>query len=494
MLRPLPCWLLLLTAAPLFGQTLLYSDSLNQSTKGRRFGGEFVPGGGWRAVQPSDRLILELPRVAGDGSVFEMDIRNLNAPAQVDAPENHILGLWEHLYYSGGDASLPGMDCFVLYAGKKYPQFKLKYHTTGFARQEATYAPITTFDPDHTYKLRAEWRGGKFTVSLDGNAFYVQDTPALDAMDNVRYIHIGANWRSDSDPGTHVALQGPVYSNIRVHVTEADAGAPRNLRLIEKTPSSATLTWEPPANGSADTYHVYRSGQFAGSTSNPARFLDTRLADGVYSYTVRALAGGAGASPAESSPLRVAISDSLAIARSGTVKVDGDLAEKEWNIDRRVLKPLKGSSSAQVSFGSLHDTRNLYLALRIGGVADPDSARVELLFDSDNNGQPGLYANRKFDGHDLQVMLKLADSAISVRTSNGKDVPGAAARVLRSGSGYTAEIAIPWTLLGGTPRLIESAGFDLRFHDAAGLLGWSSEHLDPLITSAYGELKVMRTE
>jgi len=453
-------FLLALAAFSVYGETLplLFEDSLNGFTSGVRHGGEFVAGGGWRAVDNMDRLWLILPRAAGDGSYLEMDIRNLDVPAQIDLPENHMLGLWERPFASGGDANRPGMDCFVMFAGKKYPQFKLKYHTTGFARHETTYQPVVKFDPSRTYKLRIAWKDRKFTVAIDGKVFFEQVSPQMDPMERVAFVHIGANWQSQDPVYGHPALKGPIYSNVRVYAPVPPEGAPHDLRIMQTTPSSVTLTWAHPASGRPDRYIVQRDGQKIGETSNPAEFVDPRLPEGIYTYRVGVKAAGGPDDFRFSNEVRAYVVDNRITAAKGK------------NPAPRVLlsKPLSGKVAGEAKFGAAWDETNLYFVAQVEKANPEPGGTIEVSIDGNNNGAPALYAERKFDSHDRQYTIKL----------DGKS---------------KGALAIPWADLGVKPAGGMVVGLEVRYHqhDGAGnksIAGWSSEHLDPKITSAFGDL------
>lgn len=452
-------FLLLFLASFAYGQTptLLFEDPLNGSTRGVRYGGEFVAGGGWRAVDDMDRLWLMLPRAAGDGSYLEMDIRNLNVPAQIDLPENHMLGLWERPFASGGDASRPGMDCFVMFAGKKYPQFKLKYHTTGFARHETTYQPLAKFDPERTYKLRIAWKDRKFTVALDGKVFFDQISPQMDPMERVAFIHIGANWQGQDPVYGHPALKGPVYSNVKVYAPVPPEGAPTDLRIMQTTPSSVTLTWAAPPTGKSNRYVVQRGGKQIGETSNPAEFVDSRLPQGIYTYRVGAKEETGSDLPRFSNEVTAYVVDNRATAARGKSPIARAL----------LSKPLAGKVEGAARFGTAWDETNLYLVAEVDRVPRPGDA-IEVSIDGNNNGAPSLYAERKFDAHDRHYMVKL----------DGKS---------------KAALTIPWADLGVKPAGGMVVGLEVRYHQEDGpgkksITGWSSENLDPKITSAFGDL------
>ncbi|MCX8038191.1 MAG: hypothetical protein N3D11_14275 [Candidatus Sumerlaeia bacterium] len=491
-------------SAPTTGLRVLFEDPLNGSTKGKAYGGEFVTGGGWRATGLWDRLVIELPHAAGGVGSFEMDIRNLNIPQQVDQPENHFLGLAETMLFSGGDANLPAIDCFNMYAGQKYPQFKLKYHTGGFARHEGTVEPVEKYDPNHVYHLKVEWRERQFSVSLDGKPFYVQETPQTDPMDRVKFVRIGANWAREKPRGHGTALRGPVFSNVRVSGLVAESEfTPSDVRIQARTPNSLTLAWDEPAAGSPRVFEIYRNGGLVGKVHSNAVFLDARLPEGMHTYKVRGIyAKGTG----ESGAIRAWVVDNLLKAPAAAVApdLDGRLAEKQWRLSKQAFLPIAGASDNTVHFGALWDEKNLYLGIKVADarvIGRPENPRqadaIEILIDGNNNGAPSMYSERNFDEHDRLYLITPDNSALYMwqkgklaRVGNDSVLRYA---VTRSGDGYEAEMAIPWESLKLKAARGLVVGFDLRQYDNDGtdktaIVGWSSDLANPLITSAYGDL------
>jgi len=193
---------------------IVLNDPLSGKTSGKAEGGRFVQGGGWTPAGPKDRIVWELPEAMGDGCL-EIDIRNFDPPKQAKVQKSNFLGMWETLWKNGDDQGNPNRDQWGLRIGSNYPQFKLKIHTHDACRYEKSLAPIEGgFDPNHTYRFKAEWKEGRIVFSIDGREYLAWDSPVADPIDRFKYIHIGSDTQFDAGEGSAVA--GPIYSNLRI--------------------------------------------------------------------------------------------------------------------------------------------------------------------------------------------------------------------------------------------------------------------------------------
>lgn len=514
--RLLPAALGLLLVLPSLGVAapaadhVLFSDPLNGSSVGQVTGGKFLPGGGWQPIDKFDRIQIELPVAARDGSVFEVEIRNLDVPKQRDDGENFLLGLREHPNLSGGGANVPHADYFMIFAGTKYPQFKLKYHTHGFSHQEDVYAPIATFDPTHTYKLRVEWAAGRLAVSFDGKVFYEQRTPDSDRFDRVKFIQLGYLKGTNENRSFSALRNGPIYSNVRITTAVAPAPrAPRDLIVPQHTPA-AQLRWAPPANPAGLAHYlVFRDAQEIARVTGKTAYTDTPPHEAAFAYNVAAVyADGTRAFAAEPA-LVTRVERSLDAAR-GTAKIDGRLDEAGWKLSRRAARRLHGRPDNDVTFGALWDDTHLYLAAKVmdkslvrDSVHPTDDDAVEFLIDGDNNGEAGKWDARVFDAHDCQILVRWGDDAVFARRGPVKgplqQTPAAEAAAWPRAmaaipGGYVVEVAIPWKTLGVAPATGRKVGFDVRVHDdddggaADAASGWLSESQTATFTLAYGDI------
>ena len=97
--------------------------------------------------------------------------------------------------------------------------FKVLYHVNGVGKADL-WEPFKTFDPNHTYHLRVEWRDGRVTTWLDDRKIAFDGTfpaPAKGVSAGplkiglFNSLHIGTSAHT-GDEGTF----GPIYSNVKV--------------------------------------------------------------------------------------------------------------------------------------------------------------------------------------------------------------------------------------------------------------------------------------
>jgi parallel beta-helix repeat protein len=147
------------------------------------------------------------------------------------------------------------------------------------------------------------------------------------------------------------------------------------------------------------------------------------------------------------------------IANKATPVVDGDLEAGKWNLN----KSLSISPSCNLTFGALADAQYLYIGAKVldgdlvatpagGAVHDFDS--VELYFDGDNS------KGTTYGSGDTQLRVSWKAEDFVIADSNGvkralKNIEG----------GYTIEVAVPWSVLGISPKFGSSIGFDIAVKD-----------------------------
>jgi chitodextrinase len=100
----------------------------------------------------------------------------------------------------------------------------------------------------------------------------------------------------------------------------AGPSAPTALGATAQSPSSISLSWGAPNNGTADSYHVFRAGSEVGVVDGSTRtYLDTGLTDATaYTYTVKAVDLAGNASP-DSNSASATTPDGTAPAAPGNV-------------------------------------------------------------------------------------------------------------------------------------------------------------------------------
>lgn len=157
---------------------------------------------------------------------------------------------------------------------------------------------------------------------------------------------------------------------------------------------------------------------------------------------------------------------------NGTPPVIDQNIEAVWasapvkNIDQVVL----GSRPADYAgkWRALYDNSNLYLLVEVsdatrindsGGSWWEDDV-VEIFIDGNNS------KGTSYDGlNDFQFGFRWNDNTIHTGSNSVTNITGINFRMYASGSGYTAEIAIPWTTIGATPAIGKAIGIDVQIDD-----------------------------
>ncbi|MEK0316139.1 sugar-binding protein [Cohnella sp. 56] len=174
--------------------------------------------------------------------------------------------------------------------------------------------------------------------------------------------------------------------------------------------------------------------------------------------------------------------------------IDGELNEAGWTVNNRVEKMITGTSDNNLTFGSMWDDDNLYVAVKVLDVdLKNDSAQayqddsVELYIDGDNS-RGAVYGT---DDH--QITLGWHDTELSV----GGDIAGIQFAQHDITGGFTVEFAIPWSGIGIDPPVSGSViGFDVAYNDDDGHNGgnresqlmWRGNGDNWRSTSAFGSL------
>ncbi|KRF03694.1 hypothetical protein ASG89_02740 [Paenibacillus sp. Soil766] len=185
----------------------------------------------------------------------------------------------------------------------------------------------------------------------------------------------------------------------------------------------------------------------------------------------------------------------VALEPSGTLTVDGALDEPYWALRSNVTKRITGTSNNSVSFGTLSDTQNLYVGVRVlDADLKKDSTQpyqddsVEIYLDADHN------QGATYDAKDHQITLRWHDGVMSMIGAMGnvqfaqKDING----------GFSVELAIPWASLGITPARDITLGLDIGNNDDDGQnsgnrenqLMWNGTADNWRNTSAFGNLLI----
>jgi O-glycosyl hydrolase len=148
--------------------------------------------------------------------------------------------------------------------------------------------------------------------------------------------------------------------------------------------------------------------------------------------------------------------------------IDGELTETGWSINNRVEKMITGTSDNNLTFGTMWDTNNLYVAVKVLDadlINDSEPAQtyqddsVEIYIDG-NNSRSSTYGT---DDH--QITLGWHDEQLSV----GGDIAGIAFAQKDIAGGFVVEFSIPWSGIGiDPPTAVSVIGLDIAYNDDDG--------------------------
>lgn len=153
----------------------------------------------------------------------------------------------------------------------------------------------------------------------------------------------------------------------------------------------------------------------------------------------------------------------VADATKSTPDIDGTLSENEdWVMDYLISKPVNGATEATAAFGVKYDDQYLYVGAHVLDfelVAGSESEvynndGIEIYLDGDNAKA------ELFDDNDKQIVVDIEGRAF---TSSG-DANDIVRKIYKNDTGYTMEIAIPWSMVGNAGKT--AIGFDVAFNDS----------------------------
>ena len=147
------------------------------------------------------------------------------------------------------------------------------------------------------------------------------------------------------------------------------------------------------------------------------------------------------------------------------VVVDGVLSEDDWKINNKTAKILMGTPNNIVNFGTLWDDEYLYVGVKVvdtglffdaGQVYNNDCVEV---FVNGDGQRGGSYNNSSPASTDHQLSIGFTDG--SVPYTNPSIKTGVLTGWNKTDDGFTAEMAVPWAILGVEPGTGVTIGFDV---------------------------------
>jgi chitodextrinase len=178
--------------------------------------------------------------------------------------------------------------------------------------------------------------------------------------------------------------------------------------------------------------------------------------------------------------------------RIGSLTMNGNPNEPDWDISNTVVKNILGSPNNTVRFGVLWDNQNLYIGITVTDASKKmdsqnpwDDDAVEIFIDAENNG--GSYG-----ANDRQFIKVWKSSSIWEKNNNTSNIVHAWSQ---SGSGYSIEMQIPWSSFGiSNPVSGLVIGFDVACDDddnggtRDSQLMWAGDGNNATSTQNFGDL------
>ena len=255
------------------------------------------------------------------------------------------------------------------------------------------------------------------------------------------------------------------------------------------TSGVSSVTWSNSRGG---------SGTAIGTTSWSISNITLSSGDNVITVTARDAAGNT-----NTATLTVTYNPTTIITKSITVKktlspltIDGNLDEYQWtnNVNESISTILKGAPNNTATFGAVYDDTYLYIGAKIldsdliNDSSNPwEDDSLEIYIDANHNHLTS-YENP----YDNQFIKGYNDTAIWDKFGNTANILHSWATIT---SGYTIEMAIPWSSLNTTPTPNLTIGFDVQQNDdddgsnREHTLNWNStQDSNYLSTANFGHL------
>ncbi|MGC8711269.1 MAG: sugar-binding protein [Leptodesmis sp.] len=162
-------------------------------------------------------------------------------------------------------------------------------------------------------------------------------------------------------------------------------------------------------------------------------------------------------------PVGAPTADTLLIAKTlSPITIDGNLNDGVWSLTERATRSPIGTSNNLTSFAALWDSSYLYLAVQVtdsdlykdsANIWDDDA--IEVFIDARHDRQS------VFNNDDRQLIVDINGNLFE----QGGRTTGILRSVQITATGYTVEMAIPWSNLGLIPTENLTIGFDIANDD-----------------------------
>lgn len=181
-------------------------------------GGEVVTGG-WKATDKLDLVKIELKRgfTSEESGAIELDMTNLDFPAQVTGRKHHFFNLYSH---PSGDHFVQPNNFFTLRGGSYKDKegnrgIKVLWRGGGERGELAPFATRKVWDAKATYTWRAEWTKNELVVFLNGERIFgPAEFKDRDKQMPLKYIFLSMDGITKP---VWFGFAGPVYKQIRVY-------------------------------------------------------------------------------------------------------------------------------------------------------------------------------------------------------------------------------------------------------------------------------------
>ncbi|GEM_PF-2953525 len=229
-------------------EQIVLQDALNQITKGKRQGGQFVAGGGWQVTGVEDMIVYDLGRYIENGWL-ELEVKNFNPREQNSHYRHHFLSMFKNPW--GNHHPVEDQETlWDLHAGYYYDGGLKMLSWTYDANSENSTVLQSAWESKRTHHLKIVWKGKKLQQFLNG-ILYLTHTHTSTMQ--LRYLFLGRDFTVAADLITgfknnqYPALVGPIYTNLLVkeNIAEDDKEPPQinEVAASDLYSNAARLTW-----------------------------------------------------------------------------------------------------------------------------------------------------------------------------------------------------------------------------------------------------------